>query len=289
MEAVRPKKSKTKTGGKSQLGKKQKQVDEDKKSPAPSPVGNEASTSDFTEIPLSLPPCPPEAQEDQHNPVQTTGTAAQTSETPPEKEDSSSAPTQNTSELTETLQSGLNLSADTLQVTVQQKDSKKEEKEDDGVEAQVPEPKAASQTNHLEKDVQLWNQCFVTPQFGNPSAHELYPSLPALEEDSVVQIYEKAVKNCAREPAVLALPEQESSPLSLQPLKSEAELPRSKLYPELPKTAPEMQAFSLEQLSVWEPGEGLRTWLEGVEVCAAQFRALAHQENHELTDRKSVV
>ncbi|MEQ2165203.1 hypothetical protein GOODEAATRI_014489, partial [Goodea atripinnis] len=37
-------------------------------------------------------------------------------------------------------------------------------------------------------------------------------------------------------------------------------------------------------LSVWEPGEGLRTWLEGVEVCAAQFCALAHQENHELTE-----
>lgn len=35
---------------------------------------------------------------------------------------------------------------------------------------------------------------------------------------------------------------------------------------------------------MWEPGEGLRTWLEGVEVCAAQFCALAHQENHELTE-----
>lgn len=45
-----------------------------------------------------------------------------------------------------------------------------------------------------------------------------------------------------------------------------------------------LQAFTLEQLSVWEPGEGLRMWLEGVEVCAAQFCALARQENHELTE-----
>lgn len=45
-----------------------------------------------------------------------------------------------------------------------------------------------------------------------------------------------------------------------------------------------LQPFSLEQLSVWEPGGGLRSWLEGVEVCAAQFYALARQENHELTE-----
>uniref|UniRef100_A0A3B5MG69 Ectopic P-granules autophagy protein 5 homolog (C. elegans) n=1 Tax=Xiphophorus couchianus TaxID=32473 RepID=A0A3B5MG69_9TELE len=237
MEAVRPKKSKPKTSGKSQLGKKQKQADEDKNCPAPS-----ADCDGFSEIPLSLPP----------------------------------SQTQNTSESTETLLSGLNLSAETPQVTEQQKESNRE---DEGVEAQVPELKTAPQTNKSEKDVQLWNQPFVTTQFGISSAPALYPSLAALEEDAVMQIYEKAVKNCAREPAVLALPEQESSPLSLQPLKAVAELSRSKLYPELPKTA-----FSLEQLSVWEPGEGLRTWLEGVEVCAAQFCALAHQENHELTE-----
>lgn len=35
---------------------------------------------------------------------------------------------------------------------------------------------------------------------------------------------------------------------------------------------------------MWEPGGGLRTWFEGVEVCAAHFCALARQENHELTE-----
>lgn len=45
-----------------------------------------------------------------------------------------------------------------------------------------------------------------------------------------------------------------------------------------------MQPFTPEQLSVWEPGGGLRTWFENVEVCAAQFYTLARQENHELTE-----
>uniref|UniRef100_A0A8C4I216 Ectopic P-granules autophagy protein 5 homolog (C. elegans) n=1 Tax=Dicentrarchus labrax TaxID=13489 RepID=A0A8C4I216_DICLA len=63
------------------------------------------------------------------------------------------------------------------------------------------------------------------------------------------------------------------------------------LYPALPtlEEGPVIQLceeapFTLEQLSVWEPGGGLRAWLEGVEVCAAQFCALARQENHELTE-----
>lgn len=45
-----------------------------------------------------------------------------------------------------------------------------------------------------------------------------------------------------------------------------------------------LQAFSPEQLSVWEPGGGLQSWLEGVELCNLQFSALARQENHELTE-----
>ncbi|XP_038145943.1 ectopic P granules protein 5 homolog [Cyprinodon tularosa] len=283
MEAVRPKKTKTKTSGKSQLGKKQKQAEEEKKSPCLPAVCDDAYTSGFTEIPLSLPPCPPEeAEEDQENLVQTTETSTQPSEKPTEKQETSSAQTKNTSELIETLQSGLKLSETPLE-TVQQTESNRVEK-DDGVEAQGAALEAASQTATSGKDEQMWKQPFLTAQFGNPSAPALYPSLPVLEEDSMMQIYDKAVKNCAREPAVLALPEQESSPLCLHPLKSVTELSRSKLYPELPKTAPEMQAFTLEQLSVWEPGEGLRMWLEGVEVCAARFCALARQENHELTE-----
>lgn len=225
------------------MGKKQKQAEEEKKSPCLPAVCDDAYTSGFTEIPLSLPTCPPEeAEEDQENLVQTTKTSTQPSEKPTEKQETSSAQTKNTSELIETLQSGLKLSETPLE-TVQQTESNRVEK-DDGVEAQGAALEAASQTATSGKDEQMWKQPFLTAQFGNPSAPALYPSLPVLEEDSMMQIYDKAVKNCVREPAVLALPEQESSPLCLHPLKSVTELSRSKLYPELPKTAPEMQVIS---------------------------------------------
>lgn len=113
--------------------------------------------------------------------------------------------------------------------------------------AQGSELKVAAPTSELGKDTQSWNQPCVSTQFqipNAPSAPALYPSLPALEEGSVIQLSEEAVKNREKGPAVLALPEQESSPPSLQPVESVAELSRSKLYPELPKTAPEIQVIS---------------------------------------------
>lgn len=111
---------------------------------------------------------------------------------------------------------------------------------------QGAELKVAAQITELGEDTQSWNQPFVTAQFhipNAPSAPALYPSLPTLEEGHVMQLCEEAVKNKEKGPAVLALPEQESSPPSLQPLESVAELSRSKLYPELPKTAPEIQVI----------------------------------------------
>ncbi|XP_069565474.1 ectopic P granules protein 5 homolog [Brachyistius frenatus] len=282
MEAVRPKKPKAKTSGKSQLVRKQKQAQEDKRA---SVADDESSTSGFTDIPLSLPYQEPE--EEQRDPVQTPKATAQPSELPSEKQPTSSSRTSTTSVLTKTQESSLNLSTVTSQVTVQLTESKEEEEENCGVGAQVPELTVAPQTTELAKDTQLLNQPCVSAQFefpNVPTAPALYPSLPTLEEGLVLQLCEEAVQNCAKEPAVLTLPEQESSPPSLQPLECQTELSRSKLYPELPKTALEIQKFSLEQLSVWEPGGGLRAWLEGVEACATQFCALARQENHELTE-----
>uniref|UniRef100_A0A669EDX4 Ectopic P-granules autophagy protein 5 homolog (C. elegans) n=1 Tax=Oreochromis niloticus TaxID=8128 RepID=A0A669EDX4_ORENI len=167
--------------------------------------------------------------------------------------------------MSNTLQPSLSSSTVTSQVTTQE--SKKEEEEAGVQEAQGAELKIVPQTTELEKDEQSWNQPCVLTQFeasNVPSAPALYPSLPTLEEGSVIQFCGEAVETCGKEPAVLALPEQESSPPSLRPLES--------------------VPFSLEQLSVWEPGGGLRAWLEGVEVCAAQFCALARQEKHELTE-----
>ncbi|KAM9393292.1 ectopic P granules protein 5 homolog [Pholidichthys leucotaenia] len=274
MEAVRPKRSKAKTSGKSQLVRKQKQGGEDKSSTAPVAVSDGATVSGFTEIPLSLPY--EGLEEERQDSVQPTEAAAQPSDLPSESQPSSSQAA-STSDLTVTLQSALNLctvtSQDEGQMVTQ---SKKEEEENGGVEAQFADLKVVPQITEPEKNAQAWSQPFVSVQFEVPSAPALYPSLPTLKDNAVI--------NCGKEPAVLALPEQETSPPFLQPLESVAEISRSKLYPELPKMAPEMQPFTQEQLSVWEPGGGLRTWLEGVEVCATQFCALARQENHELTE-----
>ncbi|XP_026178495.1 ectopic P granules protein 5 homolog [Mastacembelus armatus] len=282
MEAVRPKKTKTKSSGKSQLIRKQRQAEEEKRATAPSAVCDEASSSGFTDVPLSLPYQQPE--EEQKDSVQPLEATAQLPDQPAEKEQTSSPQALSTSVLTKTSQSTLSLSVETSQVPERLVESTKEEEEDGRVAAQGAEPIVAPHTSELGDTTQSWDYQCVSMQTEIQSAPALYPSLSTLDEGPVIQLSEEAVKNGAKGPAVLALPEQESSLLSLQPLESVAKLSRSKLYPELPKTAPEIQPFSLEQLSDWELGGGLQAWLEGVDVCAAQFCALARQENHELTE-----
>lgn len=108
------------------------------------------------------------------------------------------------------------------------------------------EPEATEETTALEEDPQLWFQPSIPIQFQipkAPTAPALYPCLATLEESSLVFVCEDDVKDPQQEPAVLALPEQESSPPCLQPLESVAEISRSKLYPELPSTAAEMQVI----------------------------------------------
>ncbi|XP_064152807.1 ectopic P granules protein 5 homolog [Anguilla rostrata] len=84
-----------------------------------------------------------------------------------------------------------------------------------------------------------------------------------------------------RAPAVLRLAEQESSPPSLVPVDlAKPETARQRLYPELPEASPAVQAFTREQLRLWEPG----SWLENVELHAAEFQGVAHQEGHELQE-----
>lgn len=206
-----------------QLVRKQKQAEEDKRATVPPAVCDEASTSGFTDVPLSLPYQEPE--EEQQDPVQHPETATQQSDQPSEKQQtipSQSLPT--------------SLSTKTLEPSVESKEN------DGGEAAQKAEVEVAEQI----PDTQSWNQPCVSTQFqitNAPSAPALYPSLPALEEGPMLQLCEEAVKNGEKGPAVLALPEQESSPPSLQPLESVSELSRCKLYPELPKTAPEMQVI----------------------------------------------
>ncbi|XP_029018537.1 ectopic P granules protein 5 homolog [Betta splendens] len=280
MEAARPKKTKTKTSAKSQLSRKPKQTKEEEKRPtASSDVFEEASG--FTDIPLSLPY--QELEEEQKNPVETLETTTQPIDQFSEKP---ASPSQDlsTSGVTSILQPTLHLSTQTSQTTEHLTESKNEEEEHHGVAAQSSAELIAPNITDAARVTQSWTNSTQFEILNASSAPLLYPSLPTLEEGPVIQLSDEAVKNGAKGPAVLALPEQESSPLSCQPLRSVAELPTSKLYPEIHQMAPEIQPFSLEQLNVWEPSGGLQAWLEGVEVCAAQFCALARQDNHELTE-----
>ncbi|XP_061624089.1 ectopic P granules protein 5 homolog isoform X2 [Phyllopteryx taeniolatus] len=268
MEAVRHKKTKAKVGGK--LVRKQKTT-ETKRDAAPSSVGDDASTSEFTSIPLCLPQQEP--QEGNCEPTRTPDTKAQAIHLPADSRETSSSQASLTSALTETLHSAPDLSqaSQATQQQTQQKES------DSGASVLVSELNGTSQVSRLSTHFDIKRA---------PSAPSLYPSVPTLEEGSLLELHGEAAKNLGKGPAVLALAEQESSPPGLQPLECECviELSRNKLYPELPRTTTEVQPFSLEQLSVWEPGGGLRAWLEGVDVCTAHFCALARQERHELTE-----
>ncbi|TNN38587.1 Ectopic P granules protein 5 [Liparis tanakae] len=308
MEAARPKKTRAKTSGTHQLARKQKQAEEDQRATAPAseapaasieappasieappasieapaasieapPASIEAppAASVFTDVPLSLPyeePVPERPPEASARPPVL-----------PRETLISSPHAESTSALTETRPPPR-----TSRHTAAPSESNREEEEAGEAAAHGAELRVAE----CEEDVRSWTRPWISTGFqmaSAPSAPALYPalcpSLPALEEGPGMRLCQEEVKNREKGPAVLALPEQESSPPSLQLVDSVVELSRSKLYPELPKTAPEMKPFSLEQLSVWEPAGGLRAWLEGVEVCAAQFCALARQESHELTE-----
>lgn len=225
-----------------QLGRKQKAAEEDKRETAPSTVCDEAATSDFTSILLSLPYQEPE--DEKQAAAQPLETAGQPSAIPSEKQQTSSSQTLSTSVVTKTLLSTRDLSQ-TSQVHLTE--SNKEEETIGKGKDLVADLTGGLQGANLEAEKQLWNSPRVSSQFeiqNVPSAPALYPSLPTLEDVSLIQLHGDALKNCGKGPAVLALPEQESSPPSLRPVESKAELSRIKLYPDLPKTATEIPVIS---------------------------------------------
>lgn len=186
---------------------------------------------DFTDIPLSLP-----HQEPEHD--------KQDSLSPPE------AKAQPSDELDETPKISapqtLTVPNKAVQSTVVSKgggELSKSKEDNAGTAAPVFELKVATETTSLAKEEPSWSPPSASFQLqiaNEPSAPALYPSLPTLEEITLV---EEPLKTVGKGPAVLALPEQESSPPSLQVLDSVAEISRYKLYPELPKTAPEIQVI----------------------------------------------
>ncbi|XP_053725820.1 ectopic P granules protein 5 homolog [Synchiropus splendidus] len=285
MEAVRREKSKSKSSGKSQT-RKPKTSAENKREAAPS-VSHEG---DFASIPLSLPcevPKESKRQEESAEPHETTTETSQRPECGTLQSNSS----QTIAASTDTSKSGPDLSQ-TSQVTEHltelnlEKDKEEEEEAGKQFSADLTN---VSQDSDLDFEKHSQNALYVSivSQFDiqkGPSAPALYPALPTLEEGSLLELPGNTLKHCGMGPAVLTLAELESSPPSLEPIESVCELSRTNLYPELPRITTQIQPFSQEQLSVWEPGGGLRTWLEGVELCAAQFSALARQDNHELAE-----
>ncbi|XP_030226666.1 ectopic P granules protein 5 homolog [Gadus morhua] len=275
MEAVRPKKSKSRSAGKPQLSQKQRPAEEGSTAPAAAP--DEALCSGFSDIHLSLPYQAPE------EPAPADVTETQPSESQP----SSSSPSASNAQ-TSALSSDTALATSQPVSQIELKTQKTDEERLEETQGQELRAEPES-TKTAGPSPQRWIESCLSAKVADspavPSAPALYPSLTSLGEGPLMQLSEEALRSCkTRGPAVLALAEQESSPPSLQPLGSVAELPRSRLYPELPQTAPELEAFSLEHLGVWEMGGGLKAWLGCVEACATQFCSTAQTDGHELTE-----
>lgn len=212
------------------LARKHKQAEENKQAPVAAADQDKATVPDFTDIPLSLPHQEPEHDE-------------QDSVSPPEATAKSSEEHDETPKIS-TPQSFL-VPNQALQSTVvsQTGGELTKSREDTGTAAPVVELKVATETTSLAKEEPSWSAPCASFQLqiaSEPSAPALYPSLPTLEEMTLV---EEPLNTTEKGPAVLALPEQESSPPSLQVLDSVTEISRYKLYPELPKTGPEIQVI----------------------------------------------
>ncbi|XP_046871698.1 ectopic P granules protein 5 homolog [Hypomesus transpacificus] len=272
MEAVRPKKTK---GSSRQQGRKPRQQEEEGGATAPPavcaeepPAPTAPPDAEFADVPLSLPYGGSGGAEEEQAPLTEPASQAASSTAPPLPR-ASQAPL---------VPSSRSLSPSTLPQTFQ------------SLLALSPElPRTADQPSELTvalETPEVMRGSLALEKAPAPSAPALYPSLPSLEESPGMQLREETQWACrTRGPAVLALAEQESSPPSLQPMELSApEVPRTRLYPELPQLPPETQAFSLEQLRAWEPAGGLRAWLEGAEACAGLFGAAARQEGHALTE-----
>lgn len=209
-----------------QLARKQKQA-EHSKGPTVATADQDKTTGpDFTDIPLSLP-----YQEPEHE--------KQDSVRPPEDAAQQSNHHDETPEISKP--QTLPVPNKSIESTVVSEGGELTKSKEADTEAAATTVELNVETTSLATEEPSWSHASFQLQIANePSAPALYPSLPALEELSLV---EQPLKTMGRGPAVLALPEQESSPPSLQALDSVAGISRYKLYPELPKTAPEIQVI----------------------------------------------
>ncbi|XP_071259097.1 ectopic P granules protein 5 homolog [Salvelinus alpinus] len=293
MEAVRQKKSKTSSRSQDRKQRQSGRV----KSPTALSAGcdEEAGaaappSSEFTDIPLSLPYGGTEQQQGLAKASETLSETSQPSTQILPQTSEESLPASQTLSSCTLSQTSSSISPQTLEKPSETESEKRDEGRGEAQGAELrAEPPSTEVGRETQNKTHIQTQACISTTLETPlapSAPALYPSLPTLEEGSLMQLHEEALRACAtRGPAVLPLGEQECPP-SLEPVVELApsEGSRTRLYPELPQPSPELQAFSLEQLSVWEPGGGMCVWVEGVEVCAARFAVLARQEGHELTE-----
>lgn len=220
--------------------------------------------SEFTDVPLSLPPEPPVSA---HDPLQDARPSADQNEKHETEQDKAY--------LFDTSSSAASIPSS----------------QDPTIE--VGQSSASSQPSRCDP---ITVSATIEP-FEVPS---LYPSLPvsAVDPQFLIDMSSIAtdlsqtsfmplpastnthtVEQISPAPAILTLADQESSPPSLVPVElDKVEKPQERLYPELPRTCQVVQPFTSEQLRMWEPG----SWLENVELHASEFQALVHQEGHEL-------
>ncbi|XP_062874034.1 ectopic P granules protein 5 homolog [Trichomycterus rosablanca] len=271
-EAVRPKKSKVKSSGKSQE-KKKKQTDSLRKAAEPAEHCGPAPklTSEFTDVFLSLPPeLPVSVQE----PSCTQLLADQNEKA--EQDQNKDA---------------LFQISDTVEVPSCPGDTESEEfTQDSGIK--MDQPDLSSQLNQC-------NEKTLCHKMELLNVSSLYPSLLAssvepqllvnlssvtsgVAQASLMPIEDKEavrIGHISPAPAILPLADQESSPPSLVPVQlDKADRTHERLYPELPQECQTVQPFTNQQLKMWEPG----SWLENVELHASEFLALVHCEGHEL-------
>lgn len=246
---------------------------------------------DFTDIPLSLPP----------------------EESPPEPQDLPQAPstalTQGDHNADQERGTSCSKAAESLPVSESSEQEQSQKHKDASELREIKQDQPLTQAEHGHYSRTLLESA---PQISSVTA--LYPALPSpsvdvaallsaqpsggaelLADASLQPVSITAASTVVlsspqlRDPAVLPLADQESSPPSLVPVEVEVEAevekpPRQRLYPELPKlqcsvsTGSMVQAFTSEQLRLWEPG----SWLENVQLHEAEFEGLAHQEGHEL-------
>lgn len=203
-------------------------------------------SSEFTDIPLSL---PYEGTEQQQGLAEASETLSETSQPSTQilpQTSEESLPASQTLSSSTLSQTSSSTSPQTLENPSETEPEKRGEGRGEAQGAELrAEPPSTEVWSETQNKTHIQTQACISTTLETPlapSAPALYPSLPTLEEGSLMQLHEEALRACGtRGPAVLPLGEQECPP-SLEPVVELApsEGSRTRLYPELPQPSPEL-------------------------------------------------